>query len=438
MDDGARRPERKSVGLLVKLNHSDLGNFVEGFATNISAGGMFIRSRKPHPVGTDVRFQIEIANGLRVMKGTAVVRWIREPGDPTGSTGMGLQFKDVDADTQTLIDKMVGSTGAGTAVQPEIPRPKAPAAKTAKPAATPPPAVAKAAPPPAAKPVAAAPAKGTPAAKPPAAAKTPAVAPHAAKTAPAAPPAAKPTAPAPAQLDDLDFGFEEDEPLIPAALEADEPMGEDVPPPPAEDVNISIDDLVRGTAASPAPADGAVEPVPNIEIELQPAETSEEVLGVAIEFEPPPEKPLLPDTSLFEGSTVENSPAPPSLHPTGDRGQTEIDLDIGGEELELELARPVGNGVPPSAKKPAPKAPAPVLKGATPARGSPAAAAPVSLPNIRREVPAAPPPAPAMPTLLDAPKPSAQPTLAQGPTYLRPPAQLETTGPVIGIDLGTT
>ena len=81
MDPGNRKTDRKAVGLLVQLKHADVGTFAQEFAVNLSPGGMFIRSRQPQPVGTLVRFEVQIAGGVRVMRGQAVVRWTREVGD---------------------------------------------------------------------------------------------------------------------------------------------------------------------------------------------------------------------------------------------------------------------------------------------------------------------------------------------------------------------
>src|SRR5688500_16343768 len=107
MEQGRRATDRKSVGLLVKLKHSDVGSFAEEFATNLSPGGMFIRSRSPQPVGTLVKFEVQIAGGVRVLRGTAVVRWVRDVADAEGPPGMGLQFQDLDPVTQALIDRML-------------------------------------------------------------------------------------------------------------------------------------------------------------------------------------------------------------------------------------------------------------------------------------------------------------------------------------------
>ena len=102
MDGGRRKAERSAVSLLVKLKHQNVATFEEEFAINLSEGGMFIRSRQPQPVGTRLKFEVQLAGGQRVMRGLAVVRWIRPMGHPEGGPGMGVQFEQLDALLVTL------------------------------------------------------------------------------------------------------------------------------------------------------------------------------------------------------------------------------------------------------------------------------------------------------------------------------------------------
>ncbi|MFP2960355.1 TIGR02266 family protein [Myxococcus sp. 1LA] len=91
----------------MKLKHETVGSFAEEFATNLSPGGMFIRSRTPQAVGTPVKFEVQIAGGVRVLRGSALVRWVREVGDPSGPPGMGLQFEELDTASRALIEMML-------------------------------------------------------------------------------------------------------------------------------------------------------------------------------------------------------------------------------------------------------------------------------------------------------------------------------------------
>lgn len=141
-----QREVRKHVGLLIRLQHASVDVFADSFATNISAGGMFIRTKEPHPVATPVRFEVQIAGGLPVLRGTAQVRWTRLPDDPAGPSGMGLQFDALDAPSQALIQRMLAKKpasapppGSPPAKKSRVTPPVAPVAAPPKPAAPPPP-----------------------------------------------------------------------------------------------------------------------------------------------------------------------------------------------------------------------------------------------------------------------------------------------------------
>mgnify|MGYP000517634058 CR=1 FL=1 len=58
-----RSNARKAVGLLVKLSYTGVDEFAQRYATNLSDGGMFIRSRDPKPVGTELKFRVEQTAG---------------------------------------------------------------------------------------------------------------------------------------------------------------------------------------------------------------------------------------------------------------------------------------------------------------------------------------------------------------------------------------
>ena len=55
------------MGLLVKLAHKGVDEFASKYATNLSDGGMFIRTREPKARGTELSFKVEIADGQRKM-----------------------------------------------------------------------------------------------------------------------------------------------------------------------------------------------------------------------------------------------------------------------------------------------------------------------------------------------------------------------------------
>ena len=54
-----RGGDRTPVGLLVRLSYGSVDEFVDRFATNLSRGGVFIRTRSPKPPGTQVAFELK-------------------------------------------------------------------------------------------------------------------------------------------------------------------------------------------------------------------------------------------------------------------------------------------------------------------------------------------------------------------------------------------
>jgi molecular chaperone DnaK len=143
-----RSGQRTPVGLLIRLSYGTLDQFVERFASNISRGGVFIRTREPRAVGTLLAFELRLQGGEAVVKGRGVVRWI-QPENPAAhpptAPGMGVQFLELDARSRELVERMVtlkerrAASGAASTPVPVAPRPAVTPPPTRAPAATPPP-----------------------------------------------------------------------------------------------------------------------------------------------------------------------------------------------------------------------------------------------------------------------------------------------------------
>ncbi|RKG71716.1 TIGR02266 family protein, partial [Corallococcus exercitus] len=385
MDQGRRTSDRKSVGLLVKLKHESVGSFTEEFATNISPGGMFIRSRTPQPVGTPVRFEVQIANGVRVLQGTATVRWVRDVNDPAGPPGMGLAFEDLDTASRALVDLMLQRRPGTGAAPPAAPLP------SIAPAVAPgiAPAVAPGIAPVVAPGIAPLAAPGIAPVHPPVAAppRPAAVAP----VRPAAPPARPaPQAPGGAALDSLFDDLDAPSSPAPAADEplslggADEPFSLGAPEEDiglaladsANDVDIPLDELIAGTPPPTVPGvlSGGDEPLPGFDFEFEapsadgpiamgePLDEAPIEVGISVEdgaasgtgdaggfeldfsdaFDPAPPPRAAPVAPPPVQRAVPPPPAaPPAAPAQTSGGSTEFDLDLSSldDEAPLELAR---------------------------------------------------------------------------------------------------
>ncbi|MBW2703378.1 MAG: TIGR02266 family protein [Deltaproteobacteria bacterium] len=115
-----REEARKAVGLLIRVKYTEVDQFVDHFATNISAGGIFIQSRKTYPVGTTLRFEIRLKSGEAVLRGKGQVVWLREAvpaSDKPVVPGMGVRFQQLDDDSKKIVKRMLKVRRQGTAAE---------------------------------------------------------------------------------------------------------------------------------------------------------------------------------------------------------------------------------------------------------------------------------------------------------------------------------
>src|SRR5262245_47586378 len=91
--------------LRIKLRYEDVETFIERFAPNIGRTGVFIRSRMPKPVGSEVRFELRLADETPVVVGLGTVRWIKDydPRRPRAVHGMGIEFSRVTRDSRDVL-----------------------------------------------------------------------------------------------------------------------------------------------------------------------------------------------------------------------------------------------------------------------------------------------------------------------------------------------
>jgi uncharacterized protein (TIGR02266 family) len=80
--------------------------FIQEYVTNISRTGVFIKSATPLAIGTHVnlRFTV-IMDDIETIEGVGEV--VRVEKDPSGVTGMGVVFRELNAYSKGLIDKLL-------------------------------------------------------------------------------------------------------------------------------------------------------------------------------------------------------------------------------------------------------------------------------------------------------------------------------------------
>lgn len=101
---GAKKRTRLDCDVSFESEH----NFFEGFARNLSEGGLFIAAWDYQPVGTEMDVTFSLPGGPRI-EARAVVRWVRELNDATPDVwpGMGLQFTSLPPGAEAAIKKFM-------------------------------------------------------------------------------------------------------------------------------------------------------------------------------------------------------------------------------------------------------------------------------------------------------------------------------------------
>lgn len=107
-----RKDKRAPASLKVKYKSGTVDEFVEQFGTDVSLGGIFIKTKKPIEIGALLKLELQLSNASPVIHGVGRVCWRREPGpDPSLPAGMGIKFIKLDPGSRTIVERMVQSRG---------------------------------------------------------------------------------------------------------------------------------------------------------------------------------------------------------------------------------------------------------------------------------------------------------------------------------------
>src|SRR4051794_33597153 len=107
MDQTPSKEPRSPINLRIKFRSESLEQFVERYAIDVSRGGIFIRTREPLAVGTQLKLDFQYQSGVPLMAGDGTVVWIREPDPnrPTVPPGMGVRFDRLTPESQVVLEQ---------------------------------------------------------------------------------------------------------------------------------------------------------------------------------------------------------------------------------------------------------------------------------------------------------------------------------------------
>lgn len=105
-EDNKRRSNRLHHELPVA--YKSVGSFLSDWATNISQGGMFINTRRPLPVGTEVKILIQLPMAQFPVGLLGRVTRVAEFDNASNVVpGMGIEFTHVEPEHRKQIEAFV-------------------------------------------------------------------------------------------------------------------------------------------------------------------------------------------------------------------------------------------------------------------------------------------------------------------------------------------
>src|SRR4051812_48947546 len=123
--------DESGITLRIKFKSESVDQFIARYGTDVSPGGIFIRTKDPLGVGTNLRFEFSLADGQALLVGQGTVVWVREPDQARAGVvpGMGVRFDKLTGHSQNVLGTILagkakrdGSGAARLAGPGRVPR----------------------------------------------------------------------------------------------------------------------------------------------------------------------------------------------------------------------------------------------------------------------------------------------------------------------------
>ncbi len=95
--------------LRIKLRYDDVEAMVQRFAPNVGKSGLFLPTKSIQPIGTEVKFELRLANDRPVLVGMGKVKHVKppDPQQPRAAFGMAIELTRVSRDGREVIIRMI-------------------------------------------------------------------------------------------------------------------------------------------------------------------------------------------------------------------------------------------------------------------------------------------------------------------------------------------
>jgi uncharacterized protein (TIGR02266 family) len=108
-----RKDKRAPASLKVKYKSATVDEFMGQFGTDVSTGGIFVKTKKPIEIGALLKLELQLADASPVIHGIGRVCWRRELApDPNLPAGMGIKFIKLDPDSRAVVERIVQGRGS--------------------------------------------------------------------------------------------------------------------------------------------------------------------------------------------------------------------------------------------------------------------------------------------------------------------------------------
>ena len=106
-EDKKNKRSTKRIGVNLLVDYKSDGHYLFDFCSDLSTGGIFIKTTRPKSVGSKISITLTIPDTKKTIKVDGVVIW-SQPSDSKSkdlSVGMGVQFEELsETDKQALQD----------------------------------------------------------------------------------------------------------------------------------------------------------------------------------------------------------------------------------------------------------------------------------------------------------------------------------------------
>ncbi len=108
-DDHSGAKPAGPVVLRIKLRYDDVDTMVQKFASNVGKAGLFLPTKSIQPIGTEVKFELRLANDTAVLVGLGRVKHVKppDPAHPKAAFGMAIELTRVSREGRAVILKML-------------------------------------------------------------------------------------------------------------------------------------------------------------------------------------------------------------------------------------------------------------------------------------------------------------------------------------------